>query len=34
VDFRPLNEKRFPFIIVDAMVIKVRKKGEFGKEGY
>jgi len=31
---RPLNEKRFPFIIVDAMVIKVRKKGEFGKEGY
>jgi len=23
---RPLNEKRFPFVIVDAMVIKVREE--------
>jgi len=34
VDFQATNEKRFPFIIVDAMVIKVREEGEFGKEGY
>ncbi|NLN42065.1 MAG: IS256 family transposase [Clostridiales bacterium] len=30
---RPLNEKRFPFIIVDAMVIKVREEGRVRQRG-
>jgi len=30
---RPLNEKRFPFVIVDAMVIKVREEGRVRQRG-
>lgn len=31
---RPLNEKRFPFVIVDAMVIKVREDERVRQRGY